>query len=137
MNNIIEFYTKPYKNYINFKGRTRRLEYWMFILINVVIIMTLGFLGAYFEENHQSDIFFSIFAIYFLFNMVPFLALIVRRLHDMGKSGWYWFVRFIPVIGPIWLLIMLCTDSEHGPNKWGNNPKGIGNATEIDSIGLE
>lgn len=137
MNNLIDFYIKPYKNYINFTGRTRRKEYWMFVLINAVICITLVFLSDHFEKNYQTDFFFAFFGFYVLFNIVPVLALIVRRLHDMGKSGWYWFVRFIPLIGPIWLLVMLCTDSEHGPNKWGNNPKGIGNATEIDSIGLE
>ncbi len=55
----------------------------------------------------------------------------------MGKSGWYFFVRFIPFIGNIWLLILLCTDSQKGANKWGKNPKDIGITDEIDFIGVE
>ena len=128
---------KPYKNYINFKGRARRKEYWLFLLINILIIVIFMTLDTVIDSRSFSEMVSGVLAIYMLFNIVPFLALIVRRLHDVGKSGWYWFIRFIPIIGGIWLLILLCTDSQKGPNKWGDNPKGFGNLDDIDLIGSE
>jgi len=60
----------------------------------------------------------------------------VRRLHDTGKSGWYVFILLIP-FGGIWMLILLFTDSQMGPNEYGPNPKGLGNYDEIDQIGSD
>jgi uncharacterized membrane protein YhaH (DUF805 family) len=54
---------------------------------------------------------------------VPGLAVLVRRLHDVGKSGWMYFIALIPIIGAIWLLVLLFTDSQQGDNNWGANPK--------------
>ncbi len=70
------------------------------------------------------------FVIYVLFQLVMFLpglAALSRRLHDTGKSGWYFLLILIPIIGAIILLIFLASDSQEGPNKWGPNPKGVGN----------
>jgi uncharacterized membrane protein YhaH (DUF805 family) len=58
-----------------------------------------------------------------LFIFIPSLAVGVRRLHDIGKSGWMWLIAFIPLAGAIWLLILFCEDSEPGSNNWGDNPK--------------
>lgn len=73
--------------------------------------------------------------IYFLAMIIPGLAVAVRRLHDTGKSGFFILLAFIPLIGAIWILILLFTDSDFGENKYGPNPKGIGNTDEIDQIG--
>jgi uncharacterized membrane protein YhaH (DUF805 family) len=54
---------------------------------------------------------------------VPALAVGVRRLHDVGKSGWYYFIVLIPIAGPIWFLVLMCTDSQPGDNQYGPNPK--------------
>jgi uncharacterized membrane protein YhaH (DUF805 family) len=59
--------------------------------------------------------------------IIPGLAVTVRRLHDVGKSGWFYFIVLIPIIGSIWLLVLAATDSQPGRNKYGPNPKGIGN----------
>jgi uncharacterized membrane protein YhaH (DUF805 family) len=56
--------------------------------------------------------------------LVPSLAVMIRRLHDIGKSGWWFFISFIPLIGSIWLLVLLVTDSQPGENQYGPNPKG-------------
>jgi uncharacterized membrane protein YhaH (DUF805 family) len=63
------------------------------------------------------------FALYLLATLVPTLALQVRRLHDVGKSGWFFFICLIPVIGIIYLLVLYCTDSNAGNNGYGPNPK--------------
>ena len=54
---------------------------------------------------------------------VPGLAVAIRRLHDIGKSGWYYLLFIIPIIGPIWLIILFVTEGEQGDNKYGPNPK--------------
>jgi len=66
-----------------------------------------------------------IYLIYALVVFIPGLAVSVRRLHDVGKSGWMYFIILIPIIGAIWLLVLDFTDSQEGSNKWGENPKEI------------
>jgi len=76
-----------------------------------------------------------VYAIYGLAMLVPSLAVGVRRLHDVGKSGWFYLISFIPLIGLIWLLVLFFTDGKSESNKWGVNPKNLSN--EIDSLGTE
>lgn len=61
--------------------------------------------------------------LYSLAVFIPSLAVTVRRLHDTNHSGWMYFVSLIPLIGGIWLLILLCTDGTHGQNQYGPDPK--------------
>ena len=77
-----------------------------------------------------------IMVIFYLYGIIPSLAAIARRLHDTGRSGTYYFLSFIPLVGPIILLIYLCEDSQPGTNKWGNNPK-ENRIDEINEIGKE
>lgn len=100
-------------NYTNFSGRARRSEFWWwtlfaFLMGILTVIPILGWLIA-------------------LAMLLPNLAMQVRRLHDTGHSGWWWFIGLIPIIGFIVLLIFYVTDSKPGPNQWGPNPKGIVN----------
>ena len=69
---------------------------------------------------------FAILCIWGLATLIPNLAVLVRRMHDQGKSGWWVFIAFVPIIGGIWLLILLLTDGTPGPNQWGPDPKGRG-----------
>jgi uncharacterized membrane protein YhaH (DUF805 family) len=65
---------------------------------------------------------------YFLYTiavLIPGLAVAVRRLHDAGKSGWFMFIALIPIVGAIWLLVLVCTDGVAGTNEYGPNPKEI------------
>jgi uncharacterized membrane protein YhaH (DUF805 family) len=121
----MEWYLKVIKeNYANFNGRARRKEFWMFVLFNVIfeIIASVidGILGTY--------IVFSM--IYGLAILVPAIAVTVRRLHDIGKSGFWIFIEFIPLIGWIWLLILLAQEGMPGPNEYGPNPKDFQNDTQ-------
>mgnify|MGYP002701301161 CR=1 FL=1 len=63
--------------------------------------------------------------IYSLVVLVPGLAVAVRRLHDVGKSGWMLLLALSPLSGAIWILVLMATDSKEGTNKWGENPKGV------------
>jgi uncharacterized membrane protein YhaH (DUF805 family) len=114
------------KNYANFNGRARRSEYWYYTLMNVIILIGLQILIAVCAFNQlgaASMILGIVYLLYALGTLVPSLAVGVRRLHDVGKSGWYLLVSLIPIVGSIWLLVLLCTDSEAGENGWGPNPK--------------
>lgn len=133
----MKWYVKCIKNYANFSGRARRSEYWMFLLFNLIILFTLSFASLYFSEALNSDKPFFILFSYAIFIIIPHLAVVVRRLHDINKSGGYWFVKFIPIAGPIWLLILLVEDSWDGVNQYGPNPKGLYNDAEINKIGKE
>ena len=134
----MKWYLKVLNNYVTFEGRARREEYWMFILFHIIFLITAMVLDNVLGLTLADEIGYGyIYLIYSLGLLLPGLAVAVRRLHDVGKSGWFILIALIPLIGSIWLLVLYCTDSEHGENKWGPNPKGIGNKTDIDQIGQE
>jgi len=127
----MNWYLKVWKQYADFSGRARRKEYWMFYLFNVIvemlfaIIIGIAAVGIMTTSRDESLLFLAAIPaiIYGLAIFIPNLAVTVRRLHDTGKSGWWIFISLIPLVGGIWLLVLLCTDSESGTNKWGDNPK--------------
>ena len=139
----MNYYLNALKNYVTFSGRARRSEYWYFVLFNLIFswaaILLDHFLGTSFIINTMNgpiDFYYGyIYLIYALVVFLPSFAVFVRRLHDVGKSGWFLLIGLIPLVGAIWLLVLLFTDSNVGPNKYGLNPKGIGNRDEIDEVG--
>ena len=129
----MNWFLKVIKQYFDFSGRARRKEYWIFTGISTFISYGLQILDAIFGTYYFS----IIGSIFSLLIFIPALAVLFRRLHDIGKSSWYFLLIFIPLIGWIWLLILLCMDGEEKSNKWGDNPKGIGNDSLINQIGKE
>lgn len=121
-------------NYANFKGRARRKEYWMFTLFNIIFLYALMFISMGIAAATDTTGVAFIYIIYLLAVLVPTLAVIVRRLHDVGKSGWFYFIGLIPIIGSIWLLVLFVTEGDKGPNQYGPDPKAP-NTEEIDDIG--
>jgi uncharacterized membrane protein YhaH (DUF805 family) len=99
------------KKYADFTGRARRQEYWMFILIYMVINIVLAVLGLE-----------TISALVGLILLIPSISIAARRLHDTGRTGWWQLIVFIPVIGFIVLIVFLAQDS-HDANDYGENPK--------------
>jgi uncharacterized membrane protein YhaH (DUF805 family) len=127
----MNWYLKVLNQYSDFKGRSRRKEYWMFVLINLIITVGLGFLDrslgtTYGDLNEEG----YIETFYSLAVLLPYLAVTARRMHDVGKSGWYMLI-------PIYNFILACTDSVNGENEWGENPKGERNNSVINQIGKE
>lgn len=120
--------------YADFYGRARRTEYWMFTLFHFLAIFVLAFLSAALEAIGWSEIGLFLFVVYVLMSIIPSLAITVRRLHDSGKSGWYYLLSFIPYVGAIIVLVFTVQDSEPMPNQWGPNPKSP-NTDEINEIG--
>lgn len=111
-------YLAVLKKYAVFKGRAARAEYWFFVLFNFVISIGLGVISALLNDALN-----TLGMLYALFILIPSIAVSVRRLHDVGKSGWMIFINLIPVVGFIWYLILVVGDSNTGENKYGQNQK--------------
>jgi uncharacterized membrane protein YhaH (DUF805 family) len=127
----MNYYINVLKNYATFGGRARRKEFWIFTFINLIFALFAMAIDRKLGTCFKMEIGYGvqtlpygyIFALYCLSTLVPTLALQVRRLHDVGKSGWFFFISFIPIIGSIWLLVLYCTDSDPVINAYGPNPK--------------
>lgn len=112
-----EWYVKVLKQYTDFSGRARRREYWMFVLANFIVALVLTLIDILIGWGEILS------GLYTLAVFIPSLAVCVRRLHDIGKSGWWLLLCLIPLIGGIWVLVLFCQDSQCEANQWGANPK--------------
>ena len=110
-----------FSKYATFSGRARRSEYWYFVLLQVIVTAVLN--GLY--SATESVAFSAILVLFDLALLVPSLAVCWRRLHDIGRSGGYYFFVLIPLVGWILLLVWMCQDSQPGANQYGPNPKGM------------
>lgn len=159
----------PLKRYVDFSGRSRRLEFWLWALLHTIvtgilmIVMMASMFSALAELSRRAqagefngyaqseygtstvtvngdtyhvppevmleamaNVFglpFVLLCIWSLVTFLPNLAVAVRRLHDQDKSGWMILVGLIPLVGPIWLLILYLTEGTRGPNQYGPDPK--------------
>lgn len=121
----MNWFIKSLKQYADFKGRARRKEYWMFILFSIIIGIILTLIEMMTGTFNYFVNMGPLSALFSLVILVPNLAVTVRRLHDIGKSGWMMLIVLIPIIGAIWFFILMIRDSEPGHNKYGENPKDI------------
>lgn len=107
------------KNFVNFNGRASRKEYWMFCLFSVLTTMVLSGIGWLLFGGRQLQ------AIYALGSFLPGLGLSIRRLHDIGKRGTWLCICFIPIIGAIWLIILMASEGAKGENEFGLAPEEV------------
>ena len=123
----MDWYIKVLReNYSNFKGRARREEYWMFTLVHIGVYLLLYLpviLGILFQSTTVYYTFIGTFFVYSLVTTIPNIAVTVRRLHDTNHSGWMYLIAFIPIIGTIWLIILVVKEGDSGTNDYGPNPK--------------
>ncbi len=119
----MNWYLKCLKQYADFSGRARRKEYWMYVLFYMIIAIVvhvidvmLGWVTLEFEMGVLGGL-------YSLCMFIPGLAVSVRRLHDIGKSGWNFLFILIPLVGAVVLLIWFCKEGERRGNAWGLDPK--------------
>lgn len=110
-----------FQNYVNFSGRARRSEYWYFALFSGIISFALNFVNQILGASEPLAL---IIILVSLGLFLPSLAVNVRRLHDIGKSGW-WILIELTIVGVIPFIIWLCRDSQPGENQYGPNPKGF------------
>lgn len=121
----MDYFLLALRKYATFKGRTRRNEYWIFVAFNILFGLIALLVDNVFEISFK-DVDFGYGPIYLAYNVamvIPSVSIAVRRLHDVGKSGWFLLIALIPVIGYIWLLVLFVSDSQPGTNKYGINPK--------------
>ena len=104
----MKYYLKVLQNYATFKGRASRSEYWYFVLFNVIFSIVLGFVSGIVDLP-------ILYTIYSLVLLIPSIAVAVRRMHDVGKSGWF-------ILIPIYGLILACTQGVKGENEYGTEP---------------
>ena len=120
----MNWYIRVLKKYAVFSGRARRKEYWMYALFNFIFGLVATLLDVLIFGFGMILWGFGVLSfVYALAVFVPGLAVSVRRLHDIGKSGWYLLINLIPIAGPIWFLVLVCLDSQPGDNAYGPNPK--------------
>jgi uncharacterized membrane protein YhaH (DUF805 family) len=121
----VNHFIEAFRKYATFTGRSRRSEYWYFVLFNLMISIGLFIGGAVFvAASSGSRVGMSLFDAYALGSFVPALAVGVRRLHDIGKSGWFTLLGFVPIANIV-LLIWLAQDGQLGTNEYGPNPKDV------------
>jgi uncharacterized membrane protein YhaH (DUF805 family) len=113
------------KKYADFNGRARRKEYWMFVLFNIIFAVAAMIVDNLLGLTFGAIGYGVVYMLYALATLIPGLAVGVRRLHDIGKSGWMILIALIPIIGAIWLIVLLVTDGEPGANQYGANPKQV------------
>jgi uncharacterized membrane protein YhaH (DUF805 family) len=172
---MMNYMLMPLRRYADFDGRSRRKEFWLWQLLNLIVSTILfgGFIAAAFSavyrvnerggvdwnqsasrsessftdsefsyginSSYEGDvdpfmfmeemgtmgwILFALGMLWALFVFIPNLAVIIRRLHDQDKSGWFILMGLIPVVGPIILLVFYCIEGTRGPNRFGPDPKG-------------
>jgi uncharacterized membrane protein YhaH (DUF805 family) len=121
-NSPLSWYVTVLKKYATFSGRAQRAEYWYFILFNMIATFILMILDAMFGTLDAQTGYGLFSGLYTLAVFIPNIAVSVRRLHDIGKSGWWLLIALIPLIGAILLIIWFATDSKED-NQYGENPK--------------
>lgn len=125
----IDFALMPLKKYADFNGRSQRSEYWWYVLFTSIVSAVLTVLDIFLGLAVVSDpitgqvVVGALSTIFSLAIFVPSLAVAIRRLHDIGKSGWWWLIILIPLAGVIVFLVFMCSDSQVGDNKYGPDPK--------------
>ena len=117
----MKWYLLVLQNYAVFNGRARRSEFWYFTLFSTLISGALTFFEEYFNTPYLESI-------YSLVVFIPGIAVAIRRMHDVNRSGWYCLI-------PFYNLMLACTDGTEGPNEYGNDPKRPELLDEIDQIG--
>jgi uncharacterized membrane protein YhaH (DUF805 family) len=130
----MEWMIMPLKRYADFSGRSRRKEYWMFVLFQILLLVPLMLVAALFtapvtapapdSADPMSSIGVLILVlVYLAVFFIPGLAVQVRRFHDQDKSGWFILLGFIPYLGGLILLVFMCIEGTRGPNRFGPDPK--------------
>jgi uncharacterized membrane protein YhaH (DUF805 family) len=113
----VRWFLEPLKKYSEFSGRARRKEYWWFTLFTAGVSVVLALFDVMIG---WAGILAGLFSLAIL---VPSIAVTVRRLHDINRSGWWTLLGIVPLIGSIALLVFLVSDSMPGTNRFGPNPK--------------
>jgi len=118
-------FLNAWRQYATLGGRTRRREYWSFLIVHILILVVLGAIWGHSDGGPDQGADPGIPArLYMVAAFLPALAVTVRRLHDSGRSGWWVLISLVPLLGMLILLIFMLIDSQPGTNAYGPDPKG-------------
>ena len=120
----MSWYLEALKKYAVFHGRSRRAEYWYFVLFNLIVAIVLAGIDSLLGTFSSAQNIGLLSGIYSLAVLIPTLAVTFRRLHDIDRSGWWILINLVPLIGTIVLLVFALMDGTPGDNRYGPNPKG-------------
>ena len=120
----MSWYLEALKKYAVFGGRARRMEYWYFVLFNIIVAIVLSLIDLLLGTFSSASNIGLLSGIYGLAVLIPTLAVTVRRLHDIDRTGWWILINLIPLIGTIVLLVFEVTPGTPGSNRFGPDPKG-------------
>lgn len=119
----MNWFLKALKKYAVFEGRARRKEYWFFMLFYIIIIFVLALIDGV-TGNFNVETGLGLFSGIFIFAMIiPSISVTFRRLHDTDRSGWWWLIPLVPLIGAIVLFVFMVLDGTSGQNQYGSDPK--------------
>ena len=121
----MKWFVKVLNQYADFKGRAGREEYWMFFLINILATFAIGVIGFGIMMQTEKIGAAVLPLVYSMAVLIPSCAVTIRRLHDTGRKAWFSLVGLIPVIGGIWLLVVLISKGVPNENKYGKKPAKI------------
>lgn len=130
----MKWFIKVFGQYADFNSRASRREFWMFVLFNFLFVLVwglvagllIGLFGSSFSrESDIAAFIYKLLALYYSTVAVPAIAVTVRRLHDTEHSGWWILIGFIPVVGGLWLLALMCLDGNMYDNCYGSRPDGM------------
>jgi uncharacterized membrane protein YhaH (DUF805 family) len=109
------------KKYATFSGRAKRMEYWLFFLFYMLMIFIGGLIDGLLGTYDLEVEFFLFMFIFGSLLSIPLLSVHIRRLHDINKSGYWWFIIFVPLIGFFWSIILSCLSGTKGANDFGSD----------------
>jgi uncharacterized membrane protein YhaH (DUF805 family) len=119
----VSWYLEALKKYAVFSGRSRRMEYWYFVLFNIIVTVVLALIDTLLGTFNIVQGVGLLSGIYSLAVLIPTLAVMVRRLHDIDRTGWWILINLIPLVGTIVLLVFALTPGTPGSNRYGPDPK--------------
>ena len=119
----MNWYLEVLKKYAVFDGRARRREYWFFVLFNILITIALLFIDVFMATMEPQAGLGLLSGLYTLGVLIPSIAVLVRRLHDTNRSGWWFLLAFVPLLNLV-LLVFMFLDGTAGDNDYGRDPKG-------------
>ena len=119
----MSWYLEALKKYAVFSGRARRMEYWYFVLFNLIVAFVLALIDTLLGTTTGVSSFGLLSGIYGLAVLIPTLAVLVRRLHDIDRTGWWILINLIPLVGTIVLLVFALMPGTPGSNQYGPDPK--------------
>ena len=121
----MHWYFDGLKQYAVFSGRARRKEYWFYQLFNCLFVGALLVVDAMTGTMRGKAGLGVLSGLFVLATLLPSLGMWVRRLHDTNRSGWWILIGFIPLVGPLIMLVFTLQDSEPSANQYGPNPKAL------------